>query len=116
MFNLQNLRRVDVEPEPEPEPEPSVAELSDPGLSKAPPPSYQAASNFPTQDTKSDLPPPYPGGPGPAYPPPTAPPPTAPPPTAPPNNYPLPWVNPAYPPPTGPSELPYPTDNTPYPT
>ena len=70
------------------QPEPSVAEPSNPGLSKAPPPSYQAASNF-----SSELPPPYPGGPGPTYPPS--------------------WTNPAYPPPSGLSE---PVDSTPYTT
>ena len=39
---------------------------SNPGLSKAPPPSYQAASNsIPPRDLKADLPPPYSDGPGP---------------------------------------------------
>lgn len=73
--------------------EPSVAEPSDPGLSKATPPSYEAASNISAEDTKSELPPPYPGGPGPTYPPS--------------------WTNPAYPPPSGFSE---PGESTPYPT
>ena len=130
---MQNLtRRTSLDRQPEPEPEPEVSEPSDPGLSKAPPPSYQAASNFPSHDLKEDLPPPYPGGPAPTVPPPTTnttaayPPPTAPgypqtEATAPDAGagYPPSWTNPAYPPPTaqsGSSELPYPSDNLPYPS
>ena len=55
----------DRQPELEPEQDPVPGQPSDPGLSKAPPSSYQAASNFPPHDLKADLPPPYPDGPGP---------------------------------------------------
>ena len=66
-YVLQNLAHhasVDKQPKQELESDP-VPQPSDPGLSKAPPPPYQAASNFPPQhDLKVDLPPPYPDGPG----------------------------------------------------
>ena len=57
-------RQPGSEPEPEPESEPDdpLLEPSDPNLTKAPPPSYRVASNFPSHDLKADLPPPYPGG------------------------------------------------------
>ncbi len=104
-------------------------ELEDPGLTKAPPPAYNAAANFPSVTNKppQDLPPPYSGpavgfvypssdtsgppttAPPPSSPPPSSdypvdpayPPPSAPPPSSPPSSASYP-VNPAYPPPSSP--------------
>ncbi len=44
------------------EPSPETNELENPGLSKVPPPAYNASENFPSFTSKpQDLPPPYPG-------------------------------------------------------
>lgn len=106
---MELVEQRNTEPEPEPEPEPEDRELT-----KAPPPSYQAAAHLPS--VAEELPPPYPG-----------PPPTgasngtksagADLPSAPPSNFAYPGVmDPAYPPPTFPT---YPgpgaVDTVPYP-